>query len=51
MPEQRTGGIGDRRIGDPEDASSTHLSFVKSETSDRGKDRGLVDRQVTCEKS
>jgi hypothetical protein len=24
------GGIGDRRIGDPEDVSSTHFSFAKS---------------------
>jgi hypothetical protein len=34
-------GIGDRRIRDPEDVSSTHLSLAKSELPIGGKDRGL----------
>jgi hypothetical protein len=37
------GSIGDRRIEDPKDVSAT-LSFVKSETSIGGKDRGLVNQ-------
>jgi hypothetical protein len=31
--EWKTGGIGDRRIGDPEDVSPIHFSFAKYETS------------------
>jgi hypothetical protein len=42
----KTSGIGDWRIGDLEDASSTHLSFAKSELSIRKTYCGLADRQV-----
>jgi hypothetical protein len=31
--EWKTGGIGDRRIGDPEDVSPIHFSFAKFEFS------------------
>jgi hypothetical protein len=48
--EKGTGDIGDQRIGDPEDVSPIHFSFVKSELPIGGKDGGLVDQQVTCKR-
>jgi hypothetical protein len=37
VSEQRTGGIRDMRIIDPEDMSSTHISLAKDEFPIRGK--------------